>query len=379
MTMPACDFSPSPESFSRRVLLAVVGTLPQTLTETLYYLCCVSQPAFVPTEVRVITTSEGRNILEMALLHRRSGKFHQFLKDYRLEGQIDFSLDHVHVLADHSGQWLEDVRTSADNDVAADEITAQVRRLTADPHCALHVSIAGGRNTMGVYLGYALSLFGRAQDRLSHVLVEDEFQGHHRFYYPRPEPEVLLGPSRRLIRTDRAKVTLADIPYVSLRHLLPAEVLDGETSYTDTVAGARKSFEPPAVHIQIAERRLVCASQVVEMPPQLLAWYVWMARRCQAYPAHKGHVRWTDVGIAEEFLQEYRRIVGPMAHDYEATAALLAEGMTPEFFQEKKARVNACLKEALKLAAPPYLIKATGRRPTQKFGLSMSAEHIVIA
>jgi CRISPR-associated protein (TIGR02584 family) len=28
----------------------------------------------------------------------------------------------------------------------------------------------GERKTMGFYVGYALSLFGRAQDRLSHVI-----------------------------------------------------------------------------------------------------------------------------------------------------------------------------------------------------------------
>jgi CRISPR-associated protein (TIGR02584 family) len=35
------------------------------------------------------------------------------------------------------------------------------------------MSIAGGRKTMGFYAGYALSLYGRAQDRMSHVLVEE--------------------------------------------------------------------------------------------------------------------------------------------------------------------------------------------------------------
>ena len=43
----------------------------------------------------------------------------------------------------------------------ADAITALVRALTADPGSAVHASIAGGRKTMGFYLGYALSLFGR--------------------------------------------------------------------------------------------------------------------------------------------------------------------------------------------------------------------------
>ena len=55
-------------------------------------------------------------------------------------------------------------------------ITNLIRAFTADPESALHVSIAGGRKTMGFFLGYALSLYGRAQDKLSHVLVSPPFE-----------------------------------------------------------------------------------------------------------------------------------------------------------------------------------------------------------
>ena len=43
---------------------------------------------------------------------------------------------------------------------------------------------------MGYYLGYALSLFGRSQDRLSHVLVSDGYEGHPEFYYPSKNSKV---------------------------------------------------------------------------------------------------------------------------------------------------------------------------------------------
>jgi CRISPR-associated protein (TIGR02584 family) len=48
----------------------------------------------------------------------------------------------------------------------------------------LHVSIAGGRKSMGFFAGYAFSLFGRTQDRLSHVLVNDPFESFPDFYFP---------------------------------------------------------------------------------------------------------------------------------------------------------------------------------------------------
>ena len=70
----------------------------------------------------------------------------------------------------------------------ADFITEQVRQITADPAASLHVSIAGGRKTMGFYAGYALSLFGRAQDQLSHVLVSPSFELLKEFSIRVPTP-----------------------------------------------------------------------------------------------------------------------------------------------------------------------------------------------
>ena len=36
---------------------------------------------------------------------------------------------------------------------------------------------------MGIYLAYALQLFGRPQDVLSHVLVSEDFESHPDFFY----------------------------------------------------------------------------------------------------------------------------------------------------------------------------------------------------
>lgn len=103
-----------------------------------------------------------------------------------------------------------------------------------------------------------------------------------------------------------------------------------------------------------------------------------MAKRCLHGQPDRRCVRWTDADIADEFLREYRKVVGTMTHYYEKAVCLLAGGMTQEFFQEKKARVNRKLLEALRGASGPYLIKATGRRPTQKFGLLIMADCIKI-
>lgn len=160
----------SPESYPRRILLAVTGLSPQVVTETLYVLAVQAKPAFVPTEIHLITTRQGAEHARLNLLSRQIGWFHRLRADYALP-EIAFHAKCIHVIPDAAGGELDDIRTPADNARAADFVTERVRALTSDPDCTLHVSIAGGRKTMGYYLGYALSLFGRGQDRLSHVLV----------------------------------------------------------------------------------------------------------------------------------------------------------------------------------------------------------------
>lgn len=359
------------------MFLAIGGMTPQVVTESLYCLCLRQAPAFVPTEVHVIVTEVSRQIAELALLHPRQGKFHQFLRDYALEGQITFPESNLHMLRRQDGSALADVRTNDDNVAAADTITNIIRTFTADPECALHVSLTGGRGTMSVYLGYALSLYGRPQDRLSHVLVDDEFSNNHDFYYPPPAPGVIIGNDNLPLSTEHSGLTLAEVPYVSLRHGLPQKLLDGAVSFSNVVHAAQRSISPPRLVIKVASRSLVCGSKEIHMPPQLFAWYAFMARLRSNGANHGGHVRYTDPDVARDFLEEYRHVAGPMSHDFEIANQNLRNDMSKEFFEEKKARVNRWLRDELGSEADLYMIHSSGRRPQQRFGLTLPQECIL--
>jgi len=146
-------------------------------------LATFGQSRFIPAEVHLITTLEGAKQARLTLLSEDPGWFHRLRQDYGLP-EIHFTLDSLHILRDAEGRPLRDIRQVTDNEAIADLITTQVRQLTADPECAVHASVAGGRKTMGFYLGYALSLFGRSQDRLSHVLVSSPFESNRDFFLP---------------------------------------------------------------------------------------------------------------------------------------------------------------------------------------------------
>jgi len=367
-----------PATFQRRVLLAVSGLSPQVVTETLYALAADQHAPFIPTEVHLITTAEGARRAELSLLSADLGWFHRLCTDYKLPG-ITFDRHHIHIMRDAKERGMDDIRTPQDNRDAADFITEQVRHFTADPHCALHVSIAGGRKTMGFYLGYALSLYGRAQDRLSHVLVSDPFESSWDFFYPTPYSRVLQTRDGKLADTAMAEVTLAEIPFVSLRHGLPVALLAGHASFNDTVQAARAALAPPKLSVDLPGRRVIAGAAAVELPPAELALLAVFARRTmQGKPALAAPPKGaTDPAWATRFLREYRAIVGTLA-DTDATERALRNGMDGEYFSIRKSKLEGRLKRALGPAAANYRIDDGGTRPRQ-YSLTLSRDSISFA
>ena len=361
----------APEQAPRRILLAVTGLSPQVVTETLYALAVARPRPFVPTEIHLITTGEGAERARLTLLDPDEGRFLVMQRDYPQLGAARFAA--IHRVCNVLGDALDDIRTDEDNRACADSITSLVRELTADPAAALHVSIAGGRKTMGFYLGYALSLYGRPQDRLTHVLVAEPFEGDHQFYYPPPRPRVLVIRGRPVSTAD-ARVELAEIPFVRLREGLPDELRTGRAGFTETVAAAQRALAPAQLTIDLARRQLKAGGIAVPMPPAQLAFYCLLARRCK-----KGleGLRWSDSGVAEEYLAEYRALSGELSGAYERVARTLRDGMTEECFEQRKARVNRALRDALGDAAcRPYLIAAEGKRSVTRYRLTLPASTV---
>jgi CRISPR-associated protein (TIGR02584 family) len=362
-----------PTRYPRRILLAVTGLSPQVITETLYALAIKRRPAFVPTEVVLLTTAEGAERARLSLLSSDPGWFERLRRDYALPS-MGFGPAGIRVLRDTEGRVLQDIRRPEDNEAAADAITELVRELTADPHGALHVSIAGGRKTMGYYLGYALSLFGRAQDRLSHVLVPEPFESTWDFFYPTPYSRVITTRDNKLADTAEADVALAEIPFVSLRDGLPERLLTGRASFGQTVAAARRALEPPQLLVDLAAGWIRAGGELVAMPPADLAFYAVMARR------RRGGLqaaRWDTEGLETQYLDEYRRIAGELSGELERAESALADGMYEGYFDQRKSRTNARLREALgpQLAAP-YLIHGEGARPRTRYGLRIGPDCI---
>ena len=370
-----------PQDHPRRLLLAVTGLSPQIVTETLYALAVEQKPPFVPTEVRLITTEEGAERAKLSLLHPESGWFHRLRADYDLP-PVAFGPEHIHVLKDAGGRPLGDIRSPEDNERAADTITDVVRDLTRDDDCALHVSIAGGRKTMGFYLGYALSLYGREQDRLSHVLVNAPYESHRDFFYPTPRSELIHtpGPKSRPYDARDAKVTLAEIPFVRLREGLDPKLMEGTATFSAVVADAQRALPPLALELDPASCMVTAGGESFRMKASLFAFYWMLADRARL---GKPGVHWSEEGIEQELLDYYGQVVNPASGRYEKTEEAYTRGVSAENFNPAKTHIRKELERRLgHKRAKPYLITAQEGIPGTRYhcsGLALPPEAIQIA
>lgn len=366
----------------RRLLLAVTGLTPQVVTETLYALACRAETPWVPHEVHLITTAVGAENARLNLL-RPGGWFHRLCTDYQLP-PIEFPTANIHILRDADGQPLEDIRTQAHNTRAADFITERVRVLTENPNSQLHVSIAGGRKTMGYYLGYALSLYGRPQDRLSHVLVSDPFETNRDFYYPTPYEQPIhcrRGDKEITVDARHAVVDLADIPFVQLREGLPERLRTGQAVFSQVVATANRGLKPPRLVLDIATQQVLADDEKVELSQVEFLVLLWLAER-----AARGEsaTDWSIREMAEEFLELVERVTDPMSgHADRISQAFSAHEFFPlktaKYFEPHKSRYNKKVEMVLgNLSAARYMIARSRDKERAYFFLPLAPDQIDI-
>ena len=277
----------------KNILIILVGGTPQVITETLYG--CLSDNFAMPDQIKVITTAFGQNKIIESKLLGPDGKVAEFCHEFNVP-LIPFSLEDIWVLQDDQGNVLEDARSISEHHLTADYIIDKVQEVTrvssrtaykqlsstdllsaenqnrkiesiltkqyekqpgfrkivlnkepgtqnwryAIEHdsYAVHASIAGGRKSMTFLLGYAMSLFGRAQDKVSHVLVDERVEKFGiPFFYPDKNGVFEYEDKNNETHIfEDVEVSLAELPLVRMSDNMPSVILDTKRSYSETVA-----------------------------------------------------------------------------------------------------------------------------------------------
>lgn len=278
----------------RHILVCVAGLTPQIITESLYGL--MIEPESIPiNEIRVLTTLPGKACILEKLLKHKQGKFYQFCRDYKINPDtILFNESTIAVLRDAHGNPLIDIRNDSDNHSCADQIINCIRLWTGAADTALHCSVAGGRKTMGVYLGYSLQLYGRPQDTLSHVLVNEEFEMHPEFYYIPRKPVELTATkgTKSPLNTRNARIELAKIPFLRLRKVVHEFFQpSGENSpsgaddvplYQDMVQELQKEFDTidffPDIVFHLRQRTITIGQHQIHLEPSQALTYIYFLK-----------------------------------------------------------------------------------------------------
>ena len=205
----------------RVVLIAGIGTSPAVLTETVWALAHAVRPV-IPDEIVVVTTAAGKRKVQSEILGGVWSDLKAALCRERIKGAENLRLGEtsIRVLPDAEGNEIDDLRSAADNLRAADFMLGVVRQYTEDPTTVVYASIAGGRKTMSALLLSCMSLLGRADDKVFHVLTTPEATSlRPTFHFPRRGVKHEFQDAGRLRTISAAKVAieLFEVPFVPVR------------------------------------------------------------------------------------------------------------------------------------------------------------------
>lgn len=305
--------NPIKKQKNKTTFVCVLGIQPQVVTLAFHHLAFVRQPTQIPSEVFVVTTEEGYDRLLPLILDPDVGHFSKLLKEYGLsKSEVKFNEACVRVITGANGQPLDDIRSDHDNQHAADQIVNFIRELTQDNERAIHLCLADGRLPMSFYAGYAMSLYGREQDELSQILVNEELSGHPEFFYPPLQPRnILTEDSSGVFSTQKAQIVMGSVPFVRLRDYLPHDMLDRldyNFSVGETVSTAQRNLQSVKLVLDCANERILINQIAIRLQPKALAflWYLAL-RRCKL-PDNQHSVG--DGDNTEHFDEIYEKVDG---------------------------------------------------------------------
>lgn len=370
---------------TKNILFLVTGMTPQIITETIWALACdpKNDDKWIPDEIHVLSTQDGLTQIKSRLF--ADGILQQFKNDYPQVRHIQFDQQNLHVIegADHTA--LNDLKTPEDNEFAANAICEKIRLFTSDNQVTLHVSIAGGRKTMGFYAGYALSLYGRAQDRMSHVLVEEKFETARDFFYPTLESSFVTDRFNKEWDAKDAQVWLANIPFVRLKDAVKDKhQLKGNDSFSQVVHKINESFNDVKLVIDLAKEMIIVNGkfEIHDLPPREFAMLYWFAdRRKQGLT---GILAPNKNITSSDAKQNDLEIIGELTTAFKAYYAEVKSisdesnvSVDKKFFEGVKSHLKTALETFLGLElAEKIAIKQEGR--SKPFYLDLQPENIEI-
>lgn len=258
------------------------------LTETVWALAHEAEPV-VPNRIIALTTATGAQRIREKLFE--AGHWEQLLADLRAKGlPIDGKLrfgpiaDAIRVFPNASRtQELDDIRSAEDNAAVAEFFMEVIRSFVENDSIRLIVSIAGGRKTTSALLYSVMSLLGRADDQIQHILINDEWIYQPDFLYPGCKGVFVDRETGRSLDSKDARLQLVDVPFVPLRYLFERDLQRSAGSFVELIHQVRNRSinvtEDLSVQLSTQTGRLLVSGQEVALSANEFLVYLYFVRR----------------------------------------------------------------------------------------------------
>jgi CRISPR-associated protein (TIGR02584 family) len=349
---------------------------PAIVTETVWALARKRSPAFWPDRMLVVVTAGAEARCRSALLGPE-GKLALLSRELKRPSLAECT----EIVA----ATCFDIASEADAIAFGDAVCRVVQHETRDEAAIVHMSLAGGRKTMSFHGGAAMTLFGRPQDELSHVLV-------HPASLERPEAD-FWWPGH----TCDGDVRLSPIPFVRVRRRLPKVMQEQRMDYAGYVAQVNAATEGAGVVLELfvdtSTLRIAGGAVCVKLEPKDFIVYRVLAEWAKAAVPGAGP---NGVGGNHRGWITSTMLKRPRAFRRNPVARVLELGGSPRLYDadadDKEAnkafgqavsRVRESIGEAVaeEVLANRLLSEPTGGRTEanpSRFGLLLSPQEIVI-
>ena len=369
----------------KNILLAVVGLSPQVVTETLFAL---HQQRREVHAIHLITTRQGKELINANLLSPRDGRYYQYLREYDIDQNgIDFSVENVHTIKNINSIEIDDITDDEENEWLLKKCLEMTFGLTRDSNTAIFFSIAGGRKTMSACLMVAAQMYGRPQDRVFHVLVSPEFESNRDFYFP-PRKSVPIELKDKdgqpfIKETKYAKINLVPIPFVSIRDQISNDLLhDPKDPATLMLSLVRD--KPYTLTVDIPASKLRYKTLEIDMMPARLALFAFFAMQKKECKRDLLSCKGCDdcfLDIQNVFDDQnqitalYKKIEGSREPSEMSDTGIVA--LNAENFNSYKTKIKRDLEKGFGLYALPELaIESVGKKGGIRYGIGIEKSKI---
>lgn len=270
------------------VLLSLVGTAPAVLSETVWALATQAEPV-LPDRIIAMTTSTGADKIRDKLFD--AGHWAQMLEDLKdrgveTQGKLRFGpiADSIRVFPDVTrSRELDDIRTAEDNEAVAEFFMETIRSFVENDSIRLIVAIAGGRKTTSALLYSVMSLLGRAEDQIQHILVDEHWVFQPDFMYPGCKGVFVDKMTDKSLSSADATLQIVDVPFVPLRYLFERDLQRSAGSFVSLMSQVRSRtinvVDDLAVQLLTDNGDFNICGQTVSLSPNEFLLYLYFARR----------------------------------------------------------------------------------------------------